>query len=145
MEAIRMMTYPAHVRVTVTKPLPELGIILRVLVKRLNSVADDFHAHAISEALQQCAKLAEGLLHRSLRAHLLMIVLDCTQVSKAITWGESRLTIQCSSLPMISILLEPAKEPSDALLVVLVVLTLDDDLLEAMRDIFVSAAGVVYS
>lgn len=87
MEAIRMMTYPAHVRVTVTKPLPELGIILRVLVKRLNSVADDFHAHAISEALQQCAKLAEGLLHRSLRAHLLMIVLDCTQVSKAITWG----------------------------------------------------------
>lgn len=46
---------------------------------------------------------------------------------------------------MISILLEPAKEPSDALLVVLVVLTLDDDLLEAMRDIFVSAAGVVYS
>ena len=69
------MTYPAHVRVAVVEPLPELGVVLGVLVEGLNGVADDLHAHAIGEALQERAELAERLLHRSLRAQILMVVL----------------------------------------------------------------------
>ena len=72
------MTYPAHVRVAVVEPLPELGVVLGVLVEGLNGVADDLHAHAVGEALQERTELAERLLHRSLRAQIIVVILRYT-------------------------------------------------------------------
>lgn len=71
------------------------------------------------------------------------LFLTTHQVSKSITRDNGRLTIRGSSLSMGSVLLEPTKQPGDALLVVLVVLALDDDLLEAMSGIIMSTAGGV--
>lgn len=45
------MTYLAHVRVTVIEPLPEIGVVPRILVEGLNGVSNDLHAHAVGEAL----------------------------------------------------------------------------------------------
>ena len=44
---------------------------------------------------------------------------------------------------MASVLLEPAKEPGDTLLIVFVVLALDDDLLEAMNGIRLNVNSVI--
>ena len=44
---------------------------------------------------------------------------------------------------MASVLLEPAKEPGDTLLIVFVVLALDDDLLEAMNGIRLNVNRVI--
>lgn len=70
------MTYSAHVRVAIAEPLFELGVVLGVLVESLNGVSDDLHAHTIGEALQERAELAERLLHRSLRAQVVVVILD---------------------------------------------------------------------
>lgn len=46
-----------------------------------------------------------------------------------------QFTIRSCGLAVASVLLKPAKEPGDALLVVFMVLALDDNLLETVCDI----------
>ena len=56
---------------------------------------------------------------------------------------KEQVTIRGCGLAVASVLLEPAKEPGDTLLIVFVVLALDDDLLEAMNGIRLNVNSVI--
>ena len=89
---------------------------MRIVDELVDGIDDGLEAAAIGEALEERAQFAGGLLERVVGSELLVRVLGM------IGDGAS----------MRSVLLQEIEEPTDRLLVVLVLLALDDDLEKAL-------------
>ena len=108
----------ANVRIHVAEPVAELLVLLCVLVERMHRITDDTQAHAVGKPLEKCAQLRSGLLKGVIGSESLMRVFALVRDVLAVR----------------GVLLEVVDEPAYGLLVVLVLLTLDNDLFEHVND-----------
>lgn len=102
----------ANVRVHALEPLAKLIVLLSILVEVVHGIADDAQRRAVGEPLKERAQLTDGLIEGAVGSQLLTGILgvvgDVTTVRR--------------------VLLEVVEQPTNRLLVILVLLALDDDL-----------------
>jgi hypothetical protein len=101
--------------------------VLRVLDQRIDRVPDRLHARAVREALEESAELAASLVHALIAPKRLVRVFAVVR----------------NCLPVVGVLLDVVEEPLDALLVVLVLLALNDNLCVKVSNNIVDGMSVL--
>lgn len=123
----KFQTYLAHVRINTLEPITELLILLGILPEVVQGVTNDTHAHAVREPLEKGPELAGGLVERAIAGQCLMRV----------------LAMASDGMSVLGILLNEVNQPTDGLLVVLVLLAFNDDFLAAVDELIAPLLGEV--
>lgn len=116
---VNFRTYLAQVSIDAVEPRTELFVLLSVFPEGVHSITNDTHAHAIGEPFDKCSKFAHRLVEGFIVCQRLVRILAVTGDSTSV----------------LSVLFEEVEEPTDGLLVVLVLLALDDNLQTKISDV----------